>query len=247
MFNKDLFSNILKKINNEYSSMTEFAKAASLDRSYISKYINKKLNNPPTPKILSGIANASKTLTTYDELMEICGYLKLSGLYDINLNNEELNVLTQMLLDYKDFLMSNQSTDRFDEQKYLKKLPKENRNKILTAFRRNSLNLILNNSINPNSSEFEFVAEDDAMFPLLDIGDVAIVHKQNYISNGATHLIRLDNKNTIRKIFFNENKTSYILTAMNACYKDIELKISDINKIDIIGRVVKVENRSAFK
>ena len=85
------------------------------------------------------------------------------------------------------------------------------------------------------------------MFPLLDIGDIAIVHKQNYISNGATHLIRLDNKNTIRKIFFNENKTSYILTAMNACYKDIELKISDINKIDIIGRVVKVENRSAFK
>lgn len=244
MFNKDLFSNILKKINNEYSSMTEFAKAASLDRSYISKYINKKLNNPPTPKILLGIANASKTLTTYDELMEICGYIKLSGLYDINLNDEELNILTQMLLDYKDFLMSNHSTNKFDEQRYLKNFSKETKNKILTAFRRNSLNFILNNS---NSNEFEFVAEDDAMFPLLDVGDVAIVHKQNYISNGATHLIKLDNKNTIRKIFLNENKTSYILTAMNACYKNIEIKISDINKIEIIGRIVKVENRSAFK
>lgn len=52
MFNKEKFSSILKEINSTYSSMTEFAQKASFDRTYISKYINMKLDNPPTPKIL---------------------------------------------------------------------------------------------------------------------------------------------------------------------------------------------------
>ena len=52
MFDKKEFSDILKKINSTYNSMTEFAQKASFDRTYISKYINMKLDNPPTPKIL---------------------------------------------------------------------------------------------------------------------------------------------------------------------------------------------------
>ena len=74
MFNLDKFSEILKKINGSYDTMSEFGKAASFDRTYISKYINKKLSNPPSPKILEKIAKASHGLTTYDELMQICGY-----------------------------------------------------------------------------------------------------------------------------------------------------------------------------
>ena len=74
MFEKDTFSNILSNINSSYSSMTDFAKKANLDRTYISKYINKKLKNPPTPKILEKIANASNGITTYESLMRICGY-----------------------------------------------------------------------------------------------------------------------------------------------------------------------------
>lgn len=75
MFNQDLFSNILKKINDTYDTMSEFGKNASFDRTYISKYINKKLQNPPSPKILEKIAKASHGITTYRELMQVCGYL----------------------------------------------------------------------------------------------------------------------------------------------------------------------------
>ncbi len=237
MFNKDFFANILKKINNEYPSMTEFAKQADSDRSYISKYINQKLDNPPTPKILSGIAKASKGITTYDELMKICGYLNLSGLYDIDLNDKELHTLTQMLLDYKDSL-NNNSLNKFDEQKYLKGHSKDSQNKIIIAFRRNSLDLILNKQSKNTTDidDFEFVAEDDAMFPLLDIGDIAIIHKQDYITDGATHLIRLDNKNTIRKIILSDDKLYYSLAAMNACYKNINIKIVDLNQITILRK-----------
>ncbi len=74
MFNKENFSSILREINSTYSSMTEFAQKASFDRTYISKYINMKLSNPPTPKILDKIANASNGVATYEELMHVCGY-----------------------------------------------------------------------------------------------------------------------------------------------------------------------------
>ena len=36
MFNLDKFSEILKKINGSYDTMSEFGKAASFDRTYIS-------------------------------------------------------------------------------------------------------------------------------------------------------------------------------------------------------------------
>lgn len=74
MFNLNKFSEILRKINDSYDTMSDFGKNASFDRSYISKYINKKLNNPPSPKILEKIAKASHGITTYDELMQVCGY-----------------------------------------------------------------------------------------------------------------------------------------------------------------------------
>ncbi len=74
MFSKEKFSEILKKINNTYSNMTDFSANAKFDRTYISKYINQKLNNPPSPKILEKIARASNGITTYENLMRICGY-----------------------------------------------------------------------------------------------------------------------------------------------------------------------------
>ena len=74
MFDKETFSNVLKKISSTYGTMTEFAQKADFDRTYISKYINIKLENPPSPKILEKIANASKDITSYADLMIICGY-----------------------------------------------------------------------------------------------------------------------------------------------------------------------------
>lgn len=76
MFDKNKFANILKKINETYDTMTEFAQKASFDRTYISKYINLKLDNPPSPKILQKIAKASHDITTYTELMITCGYIE---------------------------------------------------------------------------------------------------------------------------------------------------------------------------
>mgnify|MGYP001623870656 CR=1 FL=1 len=75
MFQKENFSNILKKILTNYDSIQDFANHVEMDRGYLSRNINMKLENPPTPKILKKIADNSKGVTTYEELMEVCGYL----------------------------------------------------------------------------------------------------------------------------------------------------------------------------
>lgn len=180
--------------------------------------------------------------------MQICGYINVDGLSDIDLNSNEMNVLTKMLLDYKEFLNEDHSSDKFDEYKYVSNLSKDSKEKIIIAFRRNSLDLILNaNKNNEEDNYFEFASEDDAMFPLLDVGDIALVYKQNNIEDGATLLINIDNHNTIRKFTLSTDKTYYTLSAMNVYYKNIDLKISELNKIKVLGKVIKSENKSAFK
>lgn len=75
-FDKEKFSKILKKIYNQYPSQRSFATRARVNRTYISKYINKKIDVPPSVKILRKLAIASKGVTTYQQLMQICGFLE---------------------------------------------------------------------------------------------------------------------------------------------------------------------------
>lgn len=249
MFDKEKFAKILINIKETYNSQEEFAKKSGVGRTYISQYMNCKIDFPPKPQLLVKISEASKGITTYDELMNICGYINSVGISDINLDSDEMNILSKMLLDYKEFLNTNNSFNKFDEQKYLSHLSKNSREKIIIAFRRNSLDLILNRAKTNNDDDnyFEFASEDDAMFPLLDVGDIALVYKQDYIENGSTLLINIDNHNTIRKFTLSDDKTYYTLSAMNVYYKDINLKITELNKIKILGKVIKSENKSAFK
>jgi len=126
------------------------------------------------------------------------------------------------------------------------RLPRMNKIQMLAEY----LNINVSDLIEDNCQDnnyFEFIAEDDAMFPLIDIGDVALIYKQNYVEKNATLLINMDNHNTIRKFVINKDKSCYNLTAMNAFYKNISINIDEIDKIKILGKVVKAENTSAFK
>lgn len=78
MFHKEKFGTIINMIVLKHynNNKAEFARTINYDRTYVSKWINNHLSSPPTPKVLEKIANASKGLTTYDELMEVCGYFK---------------------------------------------------------------------------------------------------------------------------------------------------------------------------
>lgn len=127
------------------------------------------------------------------------------------------------------------------------RLPRMNKVELLADYLNISVSDLIGNN-DENNNYFEFIAEDDAMFPLLDVGDIALIYKQSNIEDEATLLISMDDKKTIRKFILNDDKTYYSLIAMNACYKNIDININDVNtKVKILGKVVKTENRSAFK
>lgn len=271
MFEQKKFSIILSKIVDLYGSTVAFASSAQVGRSYLSKYINMKIPSPPTPKILEKIANASRGITNYDELMGICGYLNSNTseqiisnkIFDDNLflldkyhlDNSDLEHLKKILINRNEKqanivsqinnFAEQISISSFDENLTIVDLYND-----LIKINENISNKLVNlrhSVLNSNTNYFEFTSEDDAMYPLLDIGDIALVYKQDYIEDGATLLINIDNHNTIRKFNLSEDKTYYILSAMNGYYKNIDLKITDINKIKVLGKVIKSENKSAFK
>ena len=123
MFDKEHFAKIIKKISENYESQREFSSLSEINRTYLSQYMNMKLDDPPKPKILKKLASSSKGLISYEELMQICGYLngnsdeevfslynkmntisekKIADIKKLNLNTEEkeiLSSLTQQLLD----------------------------------------------------------------------------------------------------------------------------------------------------
>lgn len=98
-----------------------------------------------------------------------------------------------------------------------------------------------------NNDIFQYTATDSAMLPLLDIGDIAFIQKCNKYESGQTILFKLDNKEYIRKI--TDNNDSIEFQAMNVYYPIMKLTKEELKKknFQVIGKVIKVENKSAFK
>lgn len=93
---------------------------------------------------------------------------------------------------------------------------------------------------------FAIQAFDNSMAPLLDIGDIAIIKKYKEFLNKKTYLLKIkDGFPIIRKIIQSDNG-EIELQAMNMWNFPTQngLKMEDI---EILGEVVKVENKSAFK
>ena len=107
MFDKNKFAKIIKNIKETYISQEEFSQKSEIGRTYLSQYMNMKLNEPPKPKILKKLADASNGITTYEELMIVCGYVdqKLDdiGSFDIphyqNPYLESNNTVENFILD----------------------------------------------------------------------------------------------------------------------------------------------------
>lgn len=155
MFDIKRFSNILQKISDSYSSISEFAEKSEVNRTYLSKYINQKLDNPPTPKILIKIANASKGITTYEELMTVCGHIKENDLdsyllgmlglteqdiaefngrlKEIELLDNEKIIFRNIVEKMRDEISHNNRNFKLDIVKYIKNESQETQSKIIKA------------------------------------------------------------------------------------------------------------------
>ena len=87
---------------------------------------------------------------------------------------------------------------------------------------------------------FALQIDNNSMLPLLGIGDIAIITEDFVFESGQTCLISTNNIVMIRKVL--KNNDGYELQAMNAYYP-----VERAKKITIYGKVIKAENKSAFK
>lgn len=222
MYQQDKFVEILKKCQGTLS-LNEYAKITDVDVGYLSRIINKKKNNPPSPKILQKIALHSNGKTTYYELMEICGYI---------IDDKELHKVTNSLQDlYKNNFYVIPILISENGKLY------ETKEDIMLPFQWDHVH-----------SYFGYRINDDSMLPLLGIDDIAIVEKANSYENGNTCLLSLDDKLIlIRKIIdFNdyiELHTAFPYSQPIKLTKE-EMKTRNFK---IIGKVIRAENSSAFK
>lgn len=72
MFDKKLFKELLKEAIGD-KSIAQYARECGVDRSYLSRFLNLKLDNPPQPETLEKIAKNTDKLT-YEDLMLAAGY-----------------------------------------------------------------------------------------------------------------------------------------------------------------------------
>lgn len=75
MFNKKVFADIIRNIKMKYDSQEEFAKRSCISRTYLSGYMNMKIDDIPSRKLLQKLANASFNEITYERLLILCDYI----------------------------------------------------------------------------------------------------------------------------------------------------------------------------
>lgn len=227
MFNKEKFGIIISKIKETYDSQEVFSQLSGIGRTSISLYMNNRLDEPPKPQMLKKLADSSKGLATYEELMEICGYTKRL------LHNSLLDTTSYRAIPI--FKNIDEIMD-FDNLK--------DHENILEAFKYIYYPVSSKEDI---YNYFAFSPNDSSMAPLLDKDDIAIIFRQENYEFGRTYLILLDgNLLLIRKIL--KSADALELHAMNPYFPIIKLSKDDITEksFTILGKVIKVENKSAF-
>lgn len=158
MFDKSKFAQILKNISDTYDSQRDFSQKSKINRTYLSQYINMKLDEPPKPSILQKLANHSNGITDYEELMIICGYINkdiefseiekkifnkhLSSLKELNLDENLLDIMYKMSIEPSKY------SEDFDS--LVSKLPKEIQDKVYAISSKilTEINDMMRNAIN---------------------------------------------------------------------------------------------------
>lgn len=182
MFNKKKFADTLEKINCTYPTMTEFAEKANLNRTYISKYINQKLDNPPTPKILEKIATASNGVISYYDLMIICDYMSSS----------EVDISSYTSSNFYMFPVYGRISagqPNWAEECIEGTLP---------------IDPVLFNIINPKEYFFLRV-NGESMNKVIKNGAYALIHKQDIVENGEIAVVLVDSLEATLKKFTKQN------------------------------------------
>ena len=105
MFNKSKFAELLKKAIGERTT-TNYADITGVNRTYISKLLNEKLDSPPGPEIIKKLASVTHGGVTYEDFMTAAGFIEKEEI-------EKFNNATSLLRDARTVL--NQYVDNIEK------------------------------------------------------------------------------------------------------------------------------------
>ena len=89
MFDKLRFKKTLEDALGDRKT-TEYAEESGVNRTYLSKYLNLRLDSPPGPEIIKRLAEKAHNNVTYEDLMSAAGFLSnINQTRDLKGNNKE--------------------------------------------------------------------------------------------------------------------------------------------------------------
>ena len=243
-YDDEKFSSLLKAAIGSTRTITEFSKNCGVARPYISKFLNRKLDTPPSPDVISKFANNARNGVTEDELSAAAGYiddpvLQWLAEMDPSLTDTEKD---DFLVDKK-----NQANIMYDNNKEILppiKVPVLSHIEDTESFKSNNnenvsyWSYVTSRETKGVENSFYLSVEDNSMSntKILE-GDLVYVLPQDYGNNGDIVVVRINGEIYIRR--FNKINNIIMLQSENAefdsfAYPNSEFKGSEIK---IIGKV----------
>ena len=239
MYNQDVLIGIIIELKNNYNSLNEFAKIAGVNAGYLSKILNKRTLNAPTPNILEKLSNTSILHKDeyYSRMMNACGYINNT------LSNENIKIAKEE---------SNLMSLHEKKEKLLDYMNKNNIENLFAIPLYNIVKSSLNDSqeyiegyipVNPhmynmkNPDEYFYLKiSDDSMDKKYQEGDYILMKKSSTIKNDTIALLVLDNNTIIRKITLQGNLV--LLEPLSNNANKYKMKACEKSEIKILGTVI---------
>lgn len=229
MFDKNKFAIILRNISETYSNQREFARKSNINRTYLSQYMNMKLDKPPKIDILMKLAHASNGITKYSELMEICGYTndwsKLNEVVDTEKIKEDIKQYEKsaIVLIYGTIPAG---------------IPMEMIEDIIDTEE------ISTDMLKGGKQYFGLRVKGNSMYPEYLDGDTLILEKLDDVESGSDAVVMVNgNDGTFKRVFKNEN--GIILQPINPEFQPMVYTNEQIEKlpVKVIGKVVELRRK----
>ena len=210
MFQKHLFKEQLIKLMNGKTS-TEFAEITGFNRTYLSKYLNLKLDRPPSARLLQNIASP---IVNYEDLLVSCGYLhSTSKLNQINNSIIKLPIIGSVHAGNPSF------SDNYIE----------------------GYEAVDASELNPSYEYIYVRVKGNSMVNAhIHDGDLVLVRKQSDVNNGDIAVVTIDDETaTLKRILKKEN--ILVLQPENPSYSSYIFSGEEQNRVRIIGKVIHVK------
>lgn len=241
MFNKEKFSSLLKDAIGSNRTITEFSNECTLARPYLSKFLNCKLDTPPSPEAIAKIASKARNNISECDLLVAAGYTTYDDYMESILENfSEGGDLFNTTINFKENIRNNHK--ELISNISPKKIP------VLSDIKSTNMNLNIGEylayyeytgALNDDTNKTYYLFPKDNSMIHSGITADSIVHfiTQDYAENNDLVIVLINSESYIRRYRKINNIISFISDDPNFdsfAYLNSDFKKQDVH---IIGKI----------